>query len=82
MDCPMCWSICSNDHVKDFQKLLTELDKLDVLRQSVDQKELRAKTKKDKKDIEKKRDQIAKDEEELREAEEKLFDIKRRKKAA
>jgi len=68
--------------VKDFQKLLTELDKLDVLRQAVAQKEQSAQTSRDKKEIEKKRDQIAKDEEELREAEEKLFDVKRRKKAA
>ena len=70
-----------NNIVKDYQKVLTQLDTLDAMKQAMDEKEKHASTKRAKKEIEKKRAEIAKEEEEIREAEEKVLDFRRRSKA-
>lgn len=67
-----------DNFVKDYQKILTELDKLDTLKQAVAQKEARDITSTEKRKLEKKKEEITKDEEELRAVEEKLLDFRRR----
>jgi hypothetical protein len=64
--------------VKDYQKILTSLDKLSVLQSALDQKESGDNTSAEKRKIEKERDELAKEEEELRQLEEKLLTFKRR----
>lgn len=65
--------------VKDYQKILTAIDRLSVLKSALDMKESRSDSKRDQKKISKERDELAQEEEELREQEEKLLDFKRRK---
>lgn len=64
--------------VKDYQKILTALDRLNVLKTTLDQKEARSDTKRDEREVAREREQLAKEEEELRLEEEKLLDFKRR----
>lgn len=64
--------------VKDYQKVLTQLDTLNSLKMAVEDKANRATTARDKAEVEKKRAEIAKEEEKLRIAEEKVLDLKRR----
>lgn len=64
--------------VKDYQKILTSLDKLDTLKQAVAQKEARDITSAEQRKLEKKKEEIAKEEEELRAVEEELLKFERR----
>lgn len=64
--------------VKDYQKVLTSLDKINTLKMALAQKESRKLTKAQSKDLEKKKTEIAADEEDLRAVEEKLLTFRRR----
>lgn len=64
--------------VKDYQKVLTQLDTIDTQKQAIAEKEARAQTARDKKELARKKEEIAKEEEAVREAEEKVLDFKRR----
>jgi thioredoxin-related protein len=64
--------------VKDYQKILTELDKLDNLQKALAEKESRAQTASAQKDVAQKKDLYAKQEEELKAREEKLANLKRK----
>jgi len=64
--------------VKDYQKVLTSLDKLDALKNALAQKEARDDSARGKREVEKKRAEYEQQEEELREAEQELLDFKRR----
>lgn len=64
--------------IKDFQKVLTQIDTMDSQKRALDEKELHAKTKRAKNEIVKKRAILAKQEEELRIQEEKILEFRRR----
>jgi len=64
--------------VKDYQKVLTALDKLDTLKQAVAAKEARDITKAEKRKLEKKQEEIAKEEEDIRAVEQKLLTFRRK----
>ncbi len=64
--------------VKDYQKILTELDKISALQQAAATKEARDISASEQRKLEKKKQELAKNEEELRALEEKLLEFERR----
>jgi hypothetical protein len=64
--------------VKDYQKVLTETDKLETLKAALAQKETRAQTASAAREVEQKKELYAKQEEELKAREEKLANPKRK----
>jgi hypothetical protein len=67
-----------DNFVKDYQKILTELDKLDTLRKALADKESRKKTAADEREIALKTETYDKQEAALKEKEEKLLAVKRK----
>ncbi|MFH0945341.1 MAG: hypothetical protein V2A76_09110 [Planctomycetota bacterium] len=64
--------------IKDYQKILTSLDRLSVLKSALSSKEGRTKSKSEQSKIEREKEALAKEEEELRAREEDLLKIKKR----
>ena len=64
--------------IKDYQKILTSLDRLSVLKSSLSSKEGRTNNQNEQRKIERKKAALAKEEEELRAREEKLLAFKKR----
>lgn len=67
--------------IKDYQKILTDLDRLSVLKTTLEAKEARDVSPREQRKIEKEKEELAKEEEQLRTREEELLKFERRKTA-
>jgi hypothetical protein len=72
------YAVAVDTWVKDYQKVLTDIDKLDGLKTALSQKEARAQTASAQKEVAQKKELYAKQEEELKVREEQLANPKRK----
>jgi len=64
--------------IKDYQKILTSLDRLSVLKSALTAKEARTNNKRDQQKLEQEKEALAKEEEDLKKQEEEILDLKKR----